>query len=137
MTSPVVTVPDTGTIWDAWSLIINCHVRHAVVVAGDHCVGVVDDHVLVQAWQRGPSALRSTPIRALLRDRTSCVLPDAPLSQVADLMNSERIEAVPVVDEHGRLLGLITPCDILHAVAHYGLYDDHVERRGAEADQAP
>lgn len=124
MTSPVVTVPDSGTIWDAWSVLINCRVRHAVVVSRERCVGVIDDRELVQAWQQGPSALRSTPIRALLHDRTSCVLPEAALSQVASLMNTERIDAVPVVDASGKLLGLITAGDVLHAVAQYGLHED-------------
>ena len=122
MTSPVVTVADSGTIWDAWSVLINCHVHHVVVVSGDRCIGIVDDRVLIQSWQRGPSALRSTPIRTLLHDRTSCVLPDSPVAHVATLMNTERLEAVPVVDDGGRLLGLITTSDIMHAIAHYGLH---------------
>jgi CBS-domain-containing membrane protein len=130
MTSPVVTVQDSGTIWDAWSVLINCHVHHAVVVSGERCIGIVDDRVLVQAWQRGPSALRSTPIRTLLHDRTSCVLPASPLAHVASLMNTERLEAVPVVDDGGRLLGLITISDILRAVAHFGL------RRECASDDA-
>lgn len=133
MTSPVVTVADSGTIWDAWSVLINCHVRHAVVVSGERCIGIVDDRVLIQAWQRGPSALRSTPIRALLHDRTSCVLPDSPLAHVATLMNTERLGAVPVVDDGGRLLGLITTSDILHAIARYGLRCENASAETAAA----
>ena len=122
MSAPAVTVPDSGTIWDAWSVMINFRVRHAIVVAGDHCVGVIDDRQLVQAWQRGPSALRATPIKRILRDRTSCVLAAAPLQQVASLMNSQRVDAVPVVDTSGTLLGLITAGDVIHAVARHGLH---------------
>jgi CBS domain-containing protein len=135
MSSPVVTVPDSGTIWDAWSVLINYRVRHAVVVSHEHCVGVIDDRELVRAWQQGPSVLRATPVRLLLRDRTSSVLPGAALSQVAALMNTEQIDAVPVVDASGKLLGLITAGDVLHTVAQYGLHNatspDEAHHEGA------
>jgi CBS domain-containing protein len=124
MTTPVVIVPESGTIWDAWSLLISGRVRHAVVVSGERCIGIVDDRDLVKFWQHGPAELQTTPIRALVRRSTSCVLPDATLSQVAALMNVERIDAVPVVDAHGKLLGLITAGDVLHAVSRHGLYED-------------
>lgn len=122
MSSPVATVPDSGTILDAWSVMNTCHVRHAVVVRGDHCVGVLDDRDLVEAWHLGPSALQATPIKRLLRDRTSCVLPNASLRQVAELMNHARVDAVPVVDTTGKLRGLVTAGDVVHAVSQHGLH---------------
>lgn len=125
MTSPVFTVPESGTIWDAWSILFNCAVRHVVVVSNQHCVGVVDDRDLVQAWLLGPTALRAAPIRELLHERTSCVLPDCALQQVAELMNTERVDVLPVVDPTGKLVGLITAGDVVHAVARFGLQDEH------------
>jgi CBS domain-containing protein len=137
MSTPVATVSDQGTIWDAWSVLISCRVRHAVVVSGSHCVAVVNDRDLVDAWQQGPSVLRRTPLRSLLRDRTSCVLPDASLSQVAELMNADRVDAVPVVDVHGELLGLVTAGDIVHAVARYGLHAAGGDPRDQAVQTAP
>lgn len=122
MSSPVVTVPESGTIFAAWSVMIACKVHHAVVVRGDHCIGVVDDRDLVDAWQQGPGALRATPIKSVLRDRTSCVLPSTSLRQVANIMDSSRVDAVPVVDATGKLDGLITAGDVVHAVSRHGLH---------------
>lgn len=137
MSTPVATVSDQGTVWDAWSVLISCRVGHVVVVSGSRCVAVLTDRDLVDAWQQGPSVLRRTPIRSLLRDRTSCVLPDASLSQVAELMNVERVDAVPVVDIHGELLGLITAGDIVHAVARYGLHAGGGDARDPAFQAAP
>jgi CBS domain-containing protein len=123
MTSPVVTVPETATLFDAWTVMVSFHVRHVVVVRDDHCLGVLDDRDLVSAWNSGPSALQATPVRRLLRDRTSCVLTDALLSQVADLMNTSRVDAVPVVEANGKLTGLITAGDIVHSVSRHGLHE--------------
>ena len=130
MSSPVVTVPETATIFDAWSVLVHCRVRHAVVVHGDRCVGVVDDRDLVEAWHRGPGALRATAVKALLRDHTSCVLSDAPLREVARIMNEARTDAVPVVETDGKLVGLVTAGDVVHAVAEHGLHAEDTEADG-------
>ena len=124
MSTPVVTVADTGTVWQAWQLVYSHGIRHVVVLHGDHCVGVVSDRELIDQWQRGPHEVQTMPVRRLLHDRTSCVLPDAALKDVARLMNQQRIDAVPVLDQSGELLGLITAGDILHAVAVAGVAVD-------------
>jgi CBS domain-containing protein len=125
MSSPVQAVSDTSPIWDAWNIAVTKDIHHVAVVSGDHCVGVVTDRQLMDAWHHGPGVLRTTPIKHLLLGRTSCVLPDAPLRQAANLMSTEHVDAVPVVDETGRLLGLITAGDIVQAVAQHGITPAH------------
>jgi CBS domain-containing protein len=39
-------------------------------------------------------------------------------------MNTNRVDAVPVVDESGKLLGLVTADDVVHAAATKGLVDN-------------
>lgn len=133
MSTPVATVPETGTIFDAWTVMVTCRVRHTVVVRGDRCLGMLDDRDLVAAWSDGPSALQATPVKRLLRQRTACVLPDAPLRQVAAIMNTSRVDAVPVVAADGKLTGLITAGDVVHAVSQHGL---HVTYPDADTDVA-
>jgi CBS domain-containing protein len=125
MSTPVASVTDTSPIWDAWNLAITRGIHHVVVVSGDHCAGVITDRQLMAAWHHGADILRTTPIKQLLLARTSCVLPDAPLRQAATLMSADHVDAVPVVDESGRLLGLITAGDIVHAVAQHGVTKAH------------
>jgi CBS-domain-containing membrane protein len=50
-----------------------------------------------------------------------CVLPGTDLQQVADLMMCDSVDAVPVVDDHGQVLGLVTAGDVVAAVAKYGV----------------
>jgi len=131
MSSPVVTVPEGGTILEAWTVMVTFRVRHAVVVRGDHCIGVLDDRALVEAWESGPSVLRSTAVRQLIGQRTVCVLPDASLREVAAIMNTCQVDAVPVVRADGKLVGLITAGDVIHAVSEHGLHaarDDGTRR---------
>lgn len=132
MSAPVVTVPESGTIFDAWTVMVTCQVRHTVVVRGDRCLGVIDDRDLVEAWHDGPGALRATPVRTLLRDRTSCVLPDTSLQEVAAIMNQARVDAIPVVEPNGKLTGLVTAGDLVHAVSRHGL---HAQYAGDPEDE--
>ncbi len=46
---------------------------------------------------------------------------DAPLIHAADLMMRHNIKTIPVVDDDGRLLGIITKIDILRAALEGGL----------------
>jgi CBS domain-containing protein len=134
MSSPAITVSDSATIWDAWSAMFTNGVRHGAVVRGAHCTGVIDDRRLIQAWQQGPNALRSTPIGTLVRVPTSCVVREASLRRVAKIMNVERVDAVPVTDPAGRLLGLITAGDVVHAVAQLGMDSEPARPHRGEGD---
>lgn len=44
------------------------------------------------------------------------ITPDAPISQAADLMLEKRINRLPVVDEQGKFVGIITRDDLLRAL---------------------
>ncbi len=59
----------------------------------------------------------ATKVRDVMTERPRCVTPDTPLNQVAELMDTEDIGSVPVLDgEH--LTGMITDRDIvIRAVA--------------------
>ena len=42
------------------------------------------------------------------------VRPDAPVKEVAVLLLEKRISAVPVVDKHGKLVGIVSEGDLIH-----------------------
>jgi CBS domain-containing protein len=44
------------------------------------------------------------------------IAPDAPISQAADVMLEQRVNRLPVVDEAGKLVGIITRDDLLQAL---------------------
>ena len=123
MSSPVLTVSPDASPWSARTLMIEHGVRHLVVVAGGHCVGVLDDREVFAQWPVGPLALRRQRIAGMIRPRTSCVLADADVRQVALVMVQDRVDAVPVVDEAGDVIGVVTGEDVARAVARWGLYD--------------
>src|SRR5215469_13154477 len=57
-------------------------------------------------------AVRGMNVRDVMTARPRCATPDTPLSQVAELMETQDIGAVPILDGD-RLVGMITERDIV------------------------
>lgn len=58
----------------------------------------------------------SLPLRQVMRPVLHTVNPDSPRDEVVDLVERYKIEALPVVDNDMRLLGVITDADIVEAM---------------------
>jgi acetoin utilization protein AcuB len=121
MSAPVVTATPDSSPWAAWSTMATKGVRHLVVTVGERCVGMVDDREIFAQWPMGPLAMRRLRIESIMRARTTVVLPDTDLRDVARVMVDDRVDAVPVVDTDGRLRGLITATDMVACVAARGV----------------
>ena len=123
-TDPVSVAPE-DSLATAARLTREHHVRHLPVVRGGELVGIVSDRDIRSAM---PSPLEvADPTRAGVLERTPVekimtreVLTAGPLDSVEDAAKQlcrRRIGALPVVDAHGRLLGMITETDVLTAFA--------------------
>ena len=85
--------------------------RVAVVVdEAQRALGLVE--VAVAA-----AALEHTTVQDLVR-QVACIHEGTPLARAIDRMVHERVRALPVVDDEGRVVGLLTNLDALHWVAH-------------------
>jgi len=65
----------------------------------------------------------ATTVSDILRHkgyRVVTVAPDQSIASVVELLTGNRIGATPVVDENGRLLGIISERDIIRGLADYG-----------------
>jgi CBS-domain-containing membrane protein len=121
MSAPVQTIDAHATMAEAWALVLQGGHRHLVVCSGGRCCGVLDDRTLFAHWPAGPFGLEASLVRDLLRPRTSCVLPDALAATVASIMSTQGVDAVPVTDEAGGVVGVVTSSDLAAAVAEHGL----------------
>ena len=67
--------------------------------------------------------LRVEPGRRLstvVKHETPCLTPDASFEEVARLMADYNLTAIPVADEHGRMVGVVTVDDVLEAMLPRG-----------------
>ena len=128
MSSPAVVVSPNTTIWDAWQRMTTFGLRHLVVCLDGRVVGVIDDRAVFAQWPMGPLALRRTRVADLMRRRVSCLLPDVEARHIANVMIVDAVDAVPIVDEDGQVLGVVTGSDLVVAAATHGLWREREEQ---------
>jgi len=124
MTSPAVVISPDASLWNASRLMATSGVRHLVVCFRGRVVGVIDDRTLFAQWPLGPQAMRRTRLAHVIRSRVSCLLENAELRRVAEVMMIDAADAVPIVDDTGTVLGIVTASDLVAAIARYGVTEE-------------
>lgn len=114
MSRPVLTIDASETLWDAWQLLSVSGLRHLAVVDDNHCVGVLSDRNILSDIPVQAQPLQSRLVKQVVSPGTNrCVTGGEHLAVVARMMAKYSIEAVPVVDPQGRLVGIITGSDLV------------------------
>ena len=126
MTKDVLTVqPDAG-ILEAQTIMAQNRIRHLPVVEGDNIlVGIVTDRdirsalpssLLTEAEKAAEEKRLSTlRVRDIMTRNPMTVAPLQTLEDVVLLMQKAKVGAFPVVDENGRLRGIISVRDLMRA----------------------
>ncbi len=86
-----------------------------VVDEQDHPAGIFTDGDLRRLLDHGQVDLRQQAIRDIMITRFTRITPDRLAAEALQLMDSKRINALPVVDDHGRLIGALNMHDLLRA----------------------
>jgi CBS domain-containing protein len=90
----------------------------APVVEGDRLVGTLTDRdiaVRVVAEGRDPG---STPVGEVASKNVVTVEPEQNLDEALSLMAQHQIRRLPVVEESGRLVGVVAEADVARSAGH-------------------
>lgn len=122
MTSPVFTLPVGASVEEAFEQFRIHRVRHlAVIDEHDHCHGVVSEYSLLKRgslfYQPGPTRARLT-IEGAYPTQLIAATPDTRIHQVAITFIKQHLSNIPVIDEAGQLVGIVTHTDLVHMVAN-------------------
>jgi len=121
------------SLFSAWGHLHGERHRHLVVIdEAMHPVGVLDERDIALEWPPGPIAAHHLPVEQLLRFRSRPqVRASTSMAEVAGLMVDARTDALPVVDDDGRLQGLVTVWQCAELVAAHPDSLPHDRRRTA------
>ena len=123
-----ITVHPQQTVPQAHSLMEHHKVRRLLVVADDELLGIVSYGDIREAQPSDASTLSGYEIRELinLMSIDSIMTPDpvtieagATIADAARIMLEHKIGGIPVVNEAGGLVGIITETDICRVVLAY------------------
>jgi len=130
MSQEVVSVTPKTSIARA-TITMNEHfIRRLPVVNDGKLVGIVTKGDLREAQPSDATSLSIWELNYLLADLTVdkimtrnvlTIAPDAPLIDAAEIMLNEKISGLPVVDDHGHLIGVISESDVFRMVIQHGL----------------
>lgn len=119
VSQPLLTVEVDESLWDAWQLLFVSGLRHLVVLSADgETLGVLSDRGIlaeVPATAEHLSARKVGDVLAIVP--VVSVRPEDPPLVAAQVMSANTVDAVPVLDEAGRLLGIVTEADIVRWLA--------------------
>ena len=122
MTRAPATAASDDSLADAAARMAEKGIRHLPIVDGDRrVIGILSDRDvrttlgdLSRSPQRADAAVRMAALRvsdAMTRDPFT-VGEAAPFAEIARVFVDQRVGAVPVVDPHGRLVGIISYVDV-------------------------
>jgi acetoin utilization protein AcuB len=113
MAKDLVTVSQGETIQHCVDLMKRHSIRHLPVVERGKLVGLVTEGDIRQVFLA--SLIEELRIQDVMIGDPVTVAPDAEIEDAAKIIHHHKIGGLPVVDEEGRLQGIITVADILAA----------------------
>ncbi len=121
MSKPVLTVEVGESLWDAWQLLFVSGLRHLVVLDADgHALGCLADRSILADLPATHEHLSQRKVSDVLaRVPLAYVAPQDSPVHAAQLMAERSIEALPVLDDFGRLAGIVTETDIVRWLARW------------------
>ena len=116
MVTKLVTLSPDVDVFAAIDLLLKHRISGAPVLDGGRLVGVLSEYDCMKVSAAGMTDLfepTSGPVRQYMTEAAVTTHPDAPIGDLAATFLSRRIRRLPVLDDRGRLVGLVSRRDVL------------------------
>jgi CBS domain-containing protein len=115
MTRKTITLSPHHSFAEAVSLMADRHFRHIVVIdTGGSIVGVISDRDILRTLARTTNWQTKDVSQIMTRDPFT-VKRETPVSVAVAKIVAKRINCLPVLDDEGKVCGIITSTDLLKA----------------------
>lgn len=126
MSSPVYVVSPDETVARARNLMLRHKIGRLVIIEENKPIGIVTkkdiSRRLNQAepqWRRRP--IDHIPVRKVMTESLITIFPDATTKQLAELMSENNIGGLPVVNNRGEVIGIVTKWDLIRYFSELAL----------------
>lgn len=124
MTSPVTSLPSDSTLLEAWNVMKRKGIHHLPVTSmHGTLVGLVSDRDLLPYPQELESSSLSVDspghrLAQVMSVRVLSATATTQIQEIARVMLSEHVGAIPILDNSRHPIGILTTSDILRAIVH-------------------
>jgi CBS-domain-containing membrane protein len=118
MSRPGGVVRSGASAWQAVEQFLTGPARHVIVLdpMGRH-LGIIGTRHLGELWPLDIERLKAEPVESLGFAAWAALSPEADLSTCAKTLTEHELDAVPVLDEDKRVIGVVTARDVTRVVA--------------------
>ena len=122
MSREVVALSPKDSLRDAYTKMLKNGFRHVVVLEGSKLVGILSDRDVMTRAVKDAKGLDvpAIPIAEVMAINLLTCRPEATVGKAAGIMVTAKIDALPVVDALGTLVGIVTSTDMLSYLAEHG-----------------
>lgn len=122
MSTPVKTVPVDVSMEEAGKTMLRYGHTGMPVIDGDKMVGVISRRDVDKSRLHN---LGHAPVKGFMTREVMSVTPQTPVNEIQKIMIEYDIGRVPVIDEQGRLHGIVSRTDILRTLHGDDYPEDH------------
>ena len=109
----VLEIDADATVFEAVKRMVDANVGSLLVREGAAIAGIVTERDYLRRAALEGRADRETPVREIMSSPLVVATPDTPIDECMALMTERRIRHVPVVDEDGDVVGLVSIGDVV------------------------
>jgi CBS domain-containing protein len=134
MTEDVRTIDADAPAENAWKIIMSEQIRQLPVMSDGELVGVISRGDLLRNFEniQDEEAVNTTEVREAMSPEPLTVSPDMPFEEATNEMYRSRVGSLPVLDDDGELVGILTRSDLFTAIMEITGMKDSVRREEFE-----
>jgi len=116
MTREVVTAPTDAQVREVAKDMAKRKISCVLIVAGGKPIGILTERDIVRLVATKPNLLVGLTAQEAMTTPVATLTIDTPLSVAIAKMKDHRHRRYPIVNDDGKLIGLVTQTNLLHAL---------------------
>ena len=109
----VVTVPPSATVQELLDTLAEHRIGAVIVSSGAGIAGIVSERDVVRHLRDAGAELLDRPVARIMTTEVVTCRRETPVEELMATMTERRIRHVPVVDEHGAIVGIVSIGDLV------------------------
>ena len=114
--SDVWSIGPEQTVYDALKLMSDKNIGALPVLEGGRLIGVISERDYAREVILKDKSSLKTPVKEIMTEKVVTIRPEQTVTECMQLMTDKRVRHLPVLDNQGRLVGIISIGDVVKEI---------------------